>query len=336
MAKQETTFDLINSAVDSAMAVDSALAEANADEQHKPDGVLTTYKELREFYSDFLGKNGRSFFLLGRGGTGKSEIYRGLIGAREAEESGNPDAPYDNCPGAYLRATASAVGIYTEFFKYRNQCMVCDDVLNLLKDPAVVANLMAAADTRDAKQMHYKKQNSQLRSEGIPNTFRYTGRVGIVSNDLPRKGAVANSIKALFTRLKFYLFAPTETEVHNYAATWCKDAEILKWIQEWRFMANGLHLRYYHDAMKEKAAGNNWKGELISRWVKADPRLGQLKGLAHSLGVKLTPAALEEQFCEASGLSRATFFRELDRWRTTDLASYSKLLGGKGFYKVAN
>lgn len=144
--------------------------------------------------------------VLGSPGTGKSYYLRS-------------NAQQANC--LYRKTDASPVGLYTLAWKALQQNgagLILDDMDAIYDDKKTVSMLKSMCD--EAPQiMSWEKQNKTLMEAGIPTCFETSGRVCLITNELPTK--MTGNLKALYSRAEtFIAFEPTVPEVHDYVKTW--------------------------------------------------------------------------------------------------------------------
>ena len=82
-----------------------------------------------------------------------------------------------------VNGTASAIGIYKFFYQHRDyDVIVIDDCDSLFESEEAANILKAATDTKAVRRVTWTKQNSNLQSIDLPNSFEMTARVIIITN----------------------------------------------------------------------------------------------------------------------------------------------------------
>lgn len=167
--------------------------------------------------TDMLIKGGFSaLWVAGRGGVGKSfNVFKTLKDAGLADDG----------EGFFtLTGSASAIGIFTTFYKYSNQIMVFDDADGALESQDQRNLIKAATDTKPVRRLVWMKKSSfvvdpdvitdeDLEEGKVPAFFDFTGKVIFISN-LPIDKLDPDG--ALRTRGPIIEINPTEQEVYEF------------------------------------------------------------------------------------------------------------------------
>jgi hypothetical protein len=159
-----------------------------------------------------------ALFIAGRGGIGKTHTTEKVLS----------DAGLKDGAGYFKNTgTASAAGLYTLLFQYRDEIILFDDSDDALKDTESRNLIKAATDTKPVRKMVWNKMgknvvdpdsydgtDDDMIDEGkIPRYFEFTGKVIFISNlsldKLDPDGAIR-------TRAFIIDINPTDVEVYDF------------------------------------------------------------------------------------------------------------------------
>lgn len=203
--------------------------------------VLRAYSDLARYVQAFSDGHINLLILVGPPGLAKSRTVRELL-------------PEDSC---WIEGNATAFGIYQALYRHRDEFIVIDDVDSLYADKHGVRLLKCLCQTEREKSVGWHSASRQLERAGIPREFKTASRVIIICNDWR---TLNRNVAALQDRGHVLEFSPTPLEVHQRAATWFTDDEILSWFESNLHRFEHLSLRVYLRAAELKAAGLDWKG----------------------------------------------------------------------------
>lgn len=251
---------------------------------------LNKYAELGQFFQGFHDDSFNLLGVVGRCGTGKSEMARRVIG---------DDA-------VYLEGNGSAFGIFGWAQENKNRMLVLDDLDHLYKDRVAVRVLRALTDSRDVRTVRW--ESNALRRDGdgggLKRVFTTSSPVCIISNLWRRLNANGD---ALADRGFTIRFDPSNDELHRYVGTWFQDDEVYHFIGRHLRVASPISIRDYINTGKLRKSGMDWKNVLQRMW-KLDPKLALA---AELLARNISPAERLQAFLShPQGGSRATYFRK--------------------------
>ena len=206
-----------------------------------PEGaiMIRTYEELTKFVRAFSSGHLNLLIIVGRAGVAKSQTVRQSVGAGTCWIEGN----------------ATAFGIYTKLYRYRDQLLVIDDVDSLYSDRAAVRLLKCICQTDPVKSVAWNTAAVGGGSEDIPRDFQTSSRVCIIANDW--KTLDANTA-AVQDRGHLVIFDPTPEEVHRQVAEWFWDADVFAWLGEHLHLIPNLSMRHYVRATELKKSNLDW------------------------------------------------------------------------------
>lgn len=157
-------------------------------------------------------------FVAGKGGVGKTHTVEKIL-----KQAGMSDG------NGYFKntGTASAAGMYSLFFKYKDSIILFDDSDDALKDQESRNMLKAATDTKPIRKLVWNKMgknvvdpdsydgtDEELIDDGmIPRYFEYTGKVIFISNLSLDK---LDPDGALRTRAFIIDIDPTDEEIYDF------------------------------------------------------------------------------------------------------------------------
>lgn len=158
-----------------------------------------------------------ALFIAGRGGIGKTHTVEKVLG-----EVGLRDG------NGYFKntGTASAAGIYSLLFKYKDKVVLFDDSDDALKDQESRNMFKAATDTKKVRKLVWNKMgknvvdpdedmtDDEILDQGlIPRFFEFTGKIIFISNlkldKLDPDGAIR-------TRAFMIEIDPTDAEIYDF------------------------------------------------------------------------------------------------------------------------
>jgi len=157
-----------------------------------------------------------AIFIAGRGGVGKTFTTEKILG-----EMGYRDG------AGYFKNTgsASAAGMYSLLFKYKNEIIFFDDSDDALKDQESRNLLKAATDTKKIRKLVWNKMGKNVAEPDemtddeildaglIPRYFEFTGKIIFISNLKMNK---LDPDGALRTRAFIIDIDPTEGEIYDF------------------------------------------------------------------------------------------------------------------------
>lgn len=157
-----------------------------------------------------------ALFVSGKGGVGKTHTTEKILSSMGLRDG-----------GGYFKNTgsASAAGMYSLLFRYKNDIIFFDDSDDALKDQESRNLLKAATDTKKIRKLVWNKMgknvvdNEEMTDEEIldqgliPRFFEFTGKIIFISNlDLDK----LDPDGALRTRAFIINIDPTEVEIYDF------------------------------------------------------------------------------------------------------------------------
>jgi hypothetical protein len=269
---------------------------------------LSTYSQLDLYLAKFAAGELGLVLLLGRHGTGKSESVKRAFGAVTATNDAEANL-------LYVEGHVKAYGLYASLWAFRDRPVILDDLDRLYADADCVRLLKPLCNSEPVKRVAWLT-NLTLNSEGIPFSFSTTSRVILIANEWR---TLNPNVRALEDRAIILHFDPSNAEVHRQVATWFRDADVYRFIAGILPSIKSLSMRHYWKASQLRRAGlADWRESLLDM-VLPDPRLVCVAALQHDPGLGSERERVK-RFVEATGYSRATYFRAKARLANTSLA----------------
>ena len=253
--------------------------------------TVTDFTGISRWRDQFVVDNGLPFLVvIGPGGLGKSQMFKRYL----------PDG------SLYLSGELSAVQLFVQLYRHRDQLVVFDDVDPLFRIAAIVNMLKSLGNTDAEKTLFWNKLNRQLEKLGIPTQFTTRSRVCILANSLDHINA---NLAAVLDRGFVVRFEPTFDSVHEEVRTWFTDDEIYNFIGSHRRLISRPSMRLYAKALDMKSAGGDWKGVLLQYWTQGDVKLRLALQVCENPSLT-TAEERVQRFADLGGGSRATFMRK--------------------------
>jgi hypothetical protein len=251
-----------------------------------------TYAELDRYICKVIDGSLYVLLLLGRPGTGKTERVRRAI--------------LDQCIGnaLYVEGHAQPFGIYRALWEHLNQPVILDDLDRLYANPDCVRLLKPLCESKPIKRIawHTRVTDDDVT---LPKEFETRSPVVLIANEWRTINA---DVQALEDRAIIVHFDPDTAEVHREAGQWCADDVVYEFVGRHLHLVSHVSMRWYAKAARLREAGFvDWQESLLQMMcgnrtmsmvaaVVSDPRLN-------------TENERLAAFQEATGLSRATYFR---------------------------
>jgi len=195
-------------------------APAKVDEIEKNQSKLTyeeQLKDLKNLLKMTLAGAANALFISGRGGVGKTFTVEELL-----KNMGKRD----NVDYFKNSGSATAAGLYTTLYRYRDKIVFFDDSDDALKDQEARNIFKAATDTKAVRKLVWNKMgknvvepddemtDEEILDQGlIPRYFEFTGKIIFISNlsldKLDPDGAIR-------TRAFLVDVNPTDAEVYDF------------------------------------------------------------------------------------------------------------------------
>lgn len=253
---------------------------------------IATYDGLDRYVHAFAAGAFNLLVLVGAPGLQKSRVVRDAL----------PDA-------CWIEGHATALGIYLRLWEHRDEPVVIDDVDSLYADRTALRLLKSLCQTERRKTVAWETDAPALRNNGVPKRFTTSSQVMIIANAWKTLNV---HVTALEDRGHLLHFEPSVLEVHARTAGWFWDQEVFDWIGEHLHLITRPSMRLYRAAWELKAAGMDWRGQLLARWLSGSRLL-----VARLLADPSFPTeeARAKAFVEHGGGCRATYFNHAKRLR---------------------
>ena len=247
---------------------------------------LTTYAELETIVTAFARGDLNLLILLGSHGLGKSRVMRQATAGQ----------------ACWLEGTTSPFGLYCQLWRNQNRTVVLDDVDGLYASREGIRLLKCLTQTELQRSVSWHTDAATLVREQIPQEFRTTSRVAIITNEWK---TLNRNVAALQDRGHVVTFEPSPLEVHLHTAEWFWDQEIFDFIGERLHLMREASMRHYSAAWELKQAGIDWRRLVLSRCLSGKALLvAQLKASPDYA----SEAERVGAFIARGGGSRATYF----------------------------
>jgi hypothetical protein len=220
-------------------SVEAKVTKGASNETYEPTGNIADIENNRErlsFEKQLLdlenllkltiNGSANAIFVSGKGGVGKTHTTEKILASMGLRD-GN----------GYFKNTgsASAAGMYSLLFRYKNSIIFFDDSDDALKDQESRNLLKAATDTKKIRKLVWNKMgknvvdsedmtDEEILDQGlIPRFFEFTGKVIFISNlDLDK----LDPDGALRTRAFIVNIDPTEMEIYDFMEKIVGDIEL--------------------------------------------------------------------------------------------------------------
>lgn len=175
-------------------------------------------KDLENLIKMTISGASNALFVAGRGGIGKTHTVEKVLASAGLEDG-----------KGYFKntGTASAAGIYSLLFKYKDNIILFDDSDDALKDQESRNLLKAATDSKKVRKLVWNKMGSKvvdpdtfdgtdedMIDQGLlPRFFEFTGKIIFISNLSLEK---LDPDGALRTRAFLISIDPTDEEVYDF------------------------------------------------------------------------------------------------------------------------
>ena len=168
-----------------------------------------------------------ALFVAGKGGVGKTQTVENVLHANGLSDG----AGYFKNTGS-----ASAIGVYTLLYKYKDSIILFDDSDGALADQDARNLIKAATDTKKMRKIAWSKRSAGMfdpdeegaaqladNPDNVPKHFIYTGRIIFISNLSLDK---LDPDKALRTRAFVINIDPTDDELFEFMHTILYDVSL--------------------------------------------------------------------------------------------------------------
>lgn len=210
-------------------------------------------------------------FVIGPGGTGKSETFRKYL--PEYNENDPDHAKNKKKYAAWMEGTLSPVQFYLAIARHPDRTLISDDTPDLQKNPTSRALLKQLCNTRIPRRVVYDKAvvaGSPLDLAGVDTITVTRSVLVVIANTWSTTG---DDIQAVNTRAKLIRYAPGIPTLIKYAEEWLEDKDILRYLKECyrKGLIRRLHFRHLRHAQDYKRSGvQDWKQYLLRMFEPAD------------------------------------------------------------------
>lgn len=220
-------------------SIEAKVTKGSSNETYEPAGNIEQIESNRErlsFEKQLLdlenlvkltiNSAANALFVSGKGGVGKTHTTEKILASMGLRDG-----------GGYFKNTgsASAAGMYSLLFRYKNDIVFFDDSDDALKDQESRNLLKAATDTKKIRKLVWNKMgknvvdgdemtDEEILDQGlIPRFFEFTGKVIFISNlELDK----LDPDGALRTRAFIINIDPTEVEIYDFMEKIVGDIEL--------------------------------------------------------------------------------------------------------------
>ena len=248
---------------------------------------LSTYRDLEKIVHAFARGDLTLLILLGGPGLGKSRVVHQATAAQAC---------------CWLEGNTSPFGLYCQLWRNQNRPLVLDDLDGLYASRDGIRLLKCLTQTEPQKSVSWYTDAATLAREQIPQQFRTSSRVAIITNEWK---TLNRNVAALEDRGHVVRFEPSPLEVHVRTAGWFWDQEIFDFIGERLHLIREPSMRHYVVAWELKQAGMDWRNLVLSRCLSGGALLvAQLKANPHYR----SEAERVRAFITNGAGSRSTYF----------------------------
>jgi hypothetical protein len=162
--------------------------------------IITTYKELIEYFNLFRDEKINLLVITSPPGMGKTSMILEIL---------------EEYPYAYINGHVTPLAAYEELFNGKDELVIIDDVDNIFDNKDMRILIKTISDSLETKTISYrttKKMNKSEEDKTIPKQFQTKSKVCILLNDL-NKDFIAISDRGIFIE-----FLPSREEILNKIA----------------------------------------------------------------------------------------------------------------------
>jgi hypothetical protein len=176
---------------------------------------ITKMKDLKKLGRNIAAGKVPAVMVVGPPGQRKTQTLMDAIGKRQ------------HLP---LRGRLSALYLYEELYRHRDELVVLDDTAEMLKDRNVQELLRDLSESTKTKQISWRTQSKILDEKGIPNSFVTTSHLCVVANVIGT-GGVWPALKSRCIVVEVE-FTWEELIKHVRRIKWFEDEEILTYAEK--------------------------------------------------------------------------------------------------------
>jgi hypothetical protein len=176
---------------------------------------ITKMKDLKKLGRNIAAGKIPAVMVVGPPGQGKTQTLMEAIGKR-------PHLP--------RRGRLSALCLYEDLYRHRDQLVVLDDTAEMLKDRNVQELLRDLSESTKTKRISWRTQSKILEEKGIPNSFVTTSHLCVVANVIGT-GGVWPALKSRCIVVDVE-FTWEELIKQVRRIKWFEDEEILTYVEK--------------------------------------------------------------------------------------------------------
>jgi len=273
-----------------------------------PQQTVTMYEHLKEVTGAFA--EGKFEFMLVSGSAGLSKSYtmRSKLGDRAHWITGNA-SPFQFYKDGWQFSVENQLA---KSGVVKPGLLVIDDCDELLAQRVGLNLLKSYCQTDDEKLIGWNTASKQLKDEGIPKQYRFTGQVCVISNDYH---ATTRHLKAVIDRGLMVICKFSAAEVHRNVGSWWPqnkggknpfDREVFEFIGDHLHLIAEPSMRNYLVGAQARRGNLDWRAILFETFGLTEQHL-----VVHRImnDPRLNGEERVREFERATGMSRATFFR---------------------------
>lgn len=147
---------------------------------------------LKTFIKMFADKGIELLVLQGSAGIGKTEAIKEGIG---------------DVKHLMLSTHSTPLALHIACYEHRNECLILEDIDNLLKSPIAISELKQLTETRKVKTLSYHTTSHAL---SVPKSFKTSSNCLISCNKMQVRD---KNMKALISRGLYITFKPSRQEL---------------------------------------------------------------------------------------------------------------------------
>lgn len=206
--------------------------------------VVKTYGELEKYVSAFANGHLNLLILVGEAGLAKTNALRRAVGKFACWFEGNT-TPW---------------GMYLTLHENRDKTIVIDDVDSLYANASGIRLLKCLCQTEPVKRVSWISNMTVGANAYLPSEFETKSRVALIANEWK---TLSENVGAVEDRGHVIIFKPSAQEIHRETRKWFNDTEIYNWFGKHLHVVAKPSMRMYVRARELKAAGMDWKQEIL-------------------------------------------------------------------------
>lgn len=251
--------------------------------------IITTYKELKEYFEMFKKQNADLLIVMSKAGYGKTSLLKEVMGKDDY---------------VFINTHSTPLKTYLNLYEKRDCPVVMDDLDAMFGSAVMTALLKSLADTSSIKELHYNTTSALLGN--APESFKTTSNVCILVNEF---NVNSPALKPIIDRGFFVEFCPSKEEILKKIKQISKSQSlvesekcVLEFMEQNYQKIENLSLRTYVKALQLfRDNPTNWKAKFMQM-------IGFDEKVIEYLKLRDTYKNVEDMVKNFKW-SRATFFR---------------------------